>query len=661
MKNLIILASLILAMHINAFSQIDYNDYKNDTFPDGYFHFNIIIKFDKNHDMILNQSEIDSVKTISLTERDHGDTVWFNPLNDREHFSNIKGIEIFKNLKNFELCKIVTPKLDFSKNKKLTHLFLHPINNVDVLNLSENSDLEYLELLSGFKKIILPKNSNLKTIIVYNSDSIVNLNNQKNLKSLTIKNCKFNKLNISNLINIEEINLSNNSLIEIDVTNLSKLKKLDCSSNQLCELNTNSNPELSELNCEDNFIQIIDFSKNLKLQKLLHDKNNLLNIIGENSFLSSKNLQIQKKNIEEYLFNFKINHNQLYDFESEMNFVEELKVYIGKYEVSNAEYTAFLKDYYNQNYINSTIPSIKFNPYNLNNQLIPDVSGFLKYKNTRSISQISNYGEVYHFNKDFYGYPICNINYFAAQEYCNWMTKKYGKGKFKFRLPTYNEFLYFSKQNNSTIAGGWENEFDKEGKSHFNHKSKILFPNYETSIYYNINKRYFIKNERDIKLPKNSYPVSHIVNNIIYFSVLGEERFEYVKLAENLKFIDLKTNQLYYENLNLQEVTNEYIDGFVYHSPSKSIYEEGENNKTNLYFKKNKSAYKPDIYGYFNVAGNVSEWVNTDDSQTNNKARVMGGNWDSYFNECNYNSYIEVDKKYISPLIGFRIVAEPIK
>jgi hypothetical protein len=368
MKNLIILASLILSMQINAFSQIDYNDYKNDTFPDGHFHFDLITKFDRNHNMVLDQFEIDSIKTISFTRHDHGDTIWITPSNHGEFFiTNIKGIETFKNLKKIELCRVNTKDLDFSKNKKLTHLFLHPINNVDVLNLSENNDLEYVELMAGFKKIILPKKSKLKTIKINHSDSIINLNEQVNIKSVTIKNCKFKIIDISKLINVEELNLSENILREIDISNLSKLKKLDCSSNQLCELNTNNNPELSELNCEDNFIQIIDFSKNLKLQKLLHDKNNLLNIIGENSFLSSKNLQIQKKNSEEYLFNFKINHNQLYDFESEMNFVEELKVYIGKYEVSNAEYTAFLKDYYNQNYINSTIPNIKFNPYNLNN------------------------------------------------------------------------------------------------------------------------------------------------------------------------------------------------------------------------------------------------------------------------------------------------------
>ncbi len=119
-----------------------------------------------------------------------------------------------------------------------------------------------------------------------------------------------------------------------------------------------------------------------------------------------------------------------------------------KYETSNAEYKSFLNSLTNTN-------------IELYNKCMVDSSGWQPiYK-----IQEPAFGEYYHRHPAFADYPVVNITYEAATEYCKWLTGVYNndpKRKFRkviFTLPSEKEWTAASQGGRSNSIYPWGNYY----------------------------------------------------------------------------------------------------------------------------------------------------------------------------------------------------------
>lgn len=109
------------------------------------------------------------------------------------------------------------------------------------------------------------------------------------------------------------------------------------------------------------------------------------------------------------------------------------KLYVAKYEVTNAEFREFLNSNaaFHEKYMYDSMQWTKKFPYAHNEPLL----------------------NFYHWHPAYDDYPAVNISYEAAEAYCEWLTKTFNnskKRKFKkvvYRLPTEVEWLKFSGNN----------------------------------------------------------------------------------------------------------------------------------------------------------------------------------------------------------------------
>lgn len=116
--------------------------------------------------------------------------------------------------------------------------------------------------------------------------------------------------------------------------------------------------------------------------------------------------------------------------------------YISKTEVSNAEYKLFLNDLKLSGDLEklaiAQIDSLKWNLGGSTNMAYVD----------------------YYFSHPAYkDYPVVNVSYEAAVLYCEWLSakfnKQYSSTKFKFRLPTKEEFVRAGRGDNETAGYAW--------------------------------------------------------------------------------------------------------------------------------------------------------------------------------------------------------------
>lgn len=187
---------------------------------------NIILIQDNNFEKALIAQKIDSDNTI-------------NGQIKRSDIENLKVLSIpksqIKSLSGIEGFKSLT-YLDCS------------LNQIDKLNLSQNSFLESLDC-----------SSNLLTNI--------NLNQSLNLTALNCANNQLKDLTIPSK-QLYALNASNNLLVTVSVDAATGLTMLYLSNNQLKSLNLINNIVLAELKCDGNKLISIDLSKNIKLRYL---------------------------------------------------------------------------------------------------------------------------------------------------------------------------------------------------------------------------------------------------------------------------------------------------------------------------------------------------------------------------------------------------------
>jgi formylglycine-generating enzyme required for sulfatase activity len=353
----------------------------------------------------------------------------------------------------------------------------------------------------------------------------------------------------------------------------------------------------------------------------------------------------------------------VFNFKKDMVWIENAKLFVCKYEVTNVEYREFtdelLRDTINQRHAEliyemfypDTMVWIRDFQYGMGDALYP----------------------IYRWHPAFNGHPVVGVRYEGALKYCEWLTKKYGKGKYKFRLPTKVEFIKYAKVGSFPLAGGLENPRNDKRQYLVNYKpNKTNLDDSLSRVYYNSQNNTFVRvyddttttpiDESVYNIPDAyTYYVENYLNGYLYLGVYRD--FLKLKVPDSLTYYDQKTNSYTKEKLVLHVKPNYWVDGYMYSSPTRGtkrntdlgLFNDEGKIKNDLDFKLiyNKSSFPPDKNGLYDLAGNVSEIVSE-------KGLAMGGNWNSTANELNYDSEYDIDKGY-DVLIGFRIVAEPIE
>lgn len=119
--------------------------------------------------------------------------------------------------------------------------------------------------------------------------------------------------------------------------------------------------------------------------------------------------------------------------------------YIGKYEISNAEYKKYL------NYLVQTKQSMLYT------HSLPDTTLWKRSNEPY---------EAFYFSYEAYSsYPLVGITYDNAVEYCKWLTDQYNSNRtreFKkvlFRLPTEKEWTYAANGGDNKMVYAWDSPY----------------------------------------------------------------------------------------------------------------------------------------------------------------------------------------------------------
>lgn len=133
--------------------------------------------------------------------------------------------------------------------------------------------------------------------------------------------------------------------------------------------------------------------------------------------------------------------------------------WVSKYELTNAEYSAFLAELKN----NSMEDEYRI--------ALPDTTQWEVYLRNGAVI-----GRNYHRHLPFHQHPVVNISHEAAKLYCEWLTEKYnresgGNERYVFRLPTYYEWLSVA-QAGTDRPYSWDSNSlcDQEGNRRANYK-----------------------------------------------------------------------------------------------------------------------------------------------------------------------------------------------
>ena len=217
-------------------------------FPDDVFRDYVKKNFDKNHNDMLEEAEIDEAKDILLNIFD---------------IKNLKGIEHFKKLEQLYCNFSELISLDLSKNTELRSLSVNN-DNLTELDLSKNTKLEELQCNNNkLNSIDLSKNTELRELRCSNNKlNSIDLSKNTGLMYLICSNNKLNSIDLSNNIELVYFICSNNKLTSIDLSKNTGLEDLNCNNNKLTSIDLSSNTKLKRLDCYNNKLTSLDLSNN---------------------------------------------------------------------------------------------------------------------------------------------------------------------------------------------------------------------------------------------------------------------------------------------------------------------------------------------------------------------------------------------------------------
>lgn len=119
----------------------------------------------------------------------------------------------------------------------------------------------------------------------------------------------------------------------------------------------------------------------------------------------------------------------IFNFKKDMVWVESAKLYVCKYEVTNVEYRAFTSDLFRD--------SLSYSKGQIYSSFYPDTTLWVSEFRFGMGDGMNKY---YYWHEAYNGYPVSGVSYKGAVKYCEWLTKKYGGGKYRFRLPSKKNF-----------------------------------------------------------------------------------------------------------------------------------------------------------------------------------------------------------------------------
>ncbi len=186
------------------------------TFPDETFRNYILNNIDSNGDKHLNKGEIRNATWIQIGE-------WEG---ERLPLTNLKGIELFTELRGLSVINTNLEQIDLSQNTLLNNLRLQngKLTSIDVSMLIQLSQLTLQQ------------------------NMLTELDVQK-CKALTNLNCAINRiqvLDLSNLTLLQQVDCGNNQITALDISNCKELVNIGCIGNQLAFLDTTG---LTKLEC----------------------------------------------------------------------------------------------------------------------------------------------------------------------------------------------------------------------------------------------------------------------------------------------------------------------------------------------------------------------------------------------------------------------------
>ena len=201
----------------------------------------------------LSIAEAKAVTEIDLTEVTGGT---ITSLGGLEHFTNLTSLDLsghgiaeinlgtLGKLEEFT-CQYnyVVEQIDFSHNTALKSIDMFACISMQSLDVSHNTDLEYLRCAGGI---------NSQTGEVMGHLASVNVSNNPILKTLQVQQNLLTSLDVSNCNDLETLNVSRNHLTTLDVSANSELETLNCSYNNLTSIVTDYNPNLAVIQASYN-------------------------------------------------------------------------------------------------------------------------------------------------------------------------------------------------------------------------------------------------------------------------------------------------------------------------------------------------------------------------------------------------------------------------
>ena len=264
--------------------------------------------------------------------------------------TRLDGIEYLKNLKVISLVYLEQENLDFSNNKELEKIYIGSFmlknfdHKIKKINIKENTKLKDIAITfkNDSEVIDLSNNTSLEILNIKNANVLLNTISPS-IKRLIINLKNDKKIDLTNYKNLEYLDLSGSSYLEtIDLTKLKELKYLNLNSTMLRDktINLSENTKLEELYIEnaknDNSIKIdsLDLRHNLNLktlylnanlkelniennnniEKIFIDNNHIINIKIPNNLHKSveQNLKIKVKKDTPISLPISINNEKLY-------------------------------------------------------------------------------------------------------------------------------------------------------------------------------------------------------------------------------------------------------------------------------------------------------------------------------------------------------------
>ena len=190
--------------------------------------------------------------------------------------------------------------LDLSKQVELKNFTLIATAITD-LDFSSNPDLETIEVrvFNALKNIDVTQSTKLTSLRVENLENVqgdfnletVDVNNNINLKELTIVNSRLTSINLTQNINLEHINLNGNLLNSVNLDANINAKNVSITNNQIETIDIGNNVALEILELQNNQLSSFKLGENTKLSKLDVSNNKLLALDVRKCSLDNLNIE----------------------------------------------------------------------------------------------------------------------------------------------------------------------------------------------------------------------------------------------------------------------------------------------------------------------------------------------------------------------------------